>query len=138
LTNIANLLYLWSSGLKYIHYPDYEEESELGFLRNFLRKDLKRHNNLRLAVINFLTEVEEAESLDPFYATEEIRYLSHDGFFEMRIPPQQRGGVVRIYFIKSKTDTNTLVLLDAELKKDKSSNIKDRVKSRKRDYINNH
>jgi len=56
----------------------------------------------------------------------------------MRIPPRQKGGVVRIYFVRAKKNTNKLVLLDAELKKKKSQSIKDRVKDRKQDYINNH
>lgn len=91
-----------------------------------------------LLVTEFLKKLERTESLDPYLKTQEIKYLPHLGYFEMRIPPQQRGGVVRIYFVRAWKDPNSLVLLDAELKKRTSSCIRDRTKKRKRAYIQSH
>ena len=117
--------------MKYLCYPEFEGQggTESGFLRKFLHKDLKNHNDLRLLVIDFLKKIREADSLKPFLDAETISYLS-EGYFEMRIPPQRKGGVVRIYFIRIKNKKDTLFLIDAELKKKKPSNIKNRVKSR--------
>ena len=132
LTNIAFLLYLRSDGLKYLCYPDFEEheEVETGFLERFLRRDLKKYPALKTKVLLFLKKVEEADSLRPFLVAETISYLYGDGYYEMRIPPTQRGGVVRIYFIRVKDNNDTLLLIDAELKKGKASKIKDRIKDR--------
>ena len=114
--------------LKYFCYPEIEshENTESGFLKKFLNKDLKKYPDLKLRVTTFLKEVKNVESLDSFINAETISYLS-DGYYEMRIPPQRRGGVVRIYFIKLNKDNNTILLIDAELKKKKKSCIKNRV-----------
>jgi len=47
--------------------------------------------------------------------------------YEMRIPPERSGGVVRIYFIQCKGDDQRILLLDGEIKHKKASAIMDNM-----------
>lgn len=55
------------------------------------------------------------------------------GIYEFRIPPQAKGGVLRIYFVFHTSKKDTIVILDAEFKKHDKANLK-RVQQRRKRY----
>ena len=56
-----------------------------------------------------------------------------EGIFEFRIPPRAKGGVVRVYFTFSRTEKDTIIILDIECKKKKKGKI-GKALERKREY----
>jgi hypothetical protein len=114
--------------MKLMFYPEQLDSKKEGLVQEFIRKVLKKHNDLRLRVEKFFEKVRESKSLDPFYKDDTIAPLR--GILEMRIPKTRSGGVVRIYFCKHPKIMDLLVLLDAELKKDTEPSKVDRALER--------
>lgn len=105
--------------MKFEWFPEELDSQATATVKKFLSKGLKKHSDLRAKVKAFMQKVEETEDLQKFFDAETIAPLhgNKKGLYEMRIPPERRGGVVRIYFCFSVDSRDTLVLLDAELKK---------------------
>lgn len=72
-----------------------------------------------LLVEDFLKKLTPLKDLAELQKSKEIVPL-REGLWEMRIPKTRIGGVVRIYFCFKPADPESLVLLGAELKHDKS------------------
>lgn len=101
--------------MKLIWYPAFLESDEGASVKAFIRKDLAKHQDLRLRVEAFLAQLKDLQDPQPLFNTEQLAPV-RDGLFEMRIPKRRRGGVVRIYYCFDNDDRKTWVLLDAELK----------------------
>lgn len=78
----------------------------------------KRRPDLYLRVKSFLLNLLTVTDLLPFLKNGQIYKFpaDKDGLYEMRIPKQAHGGVFRIYFCRSITELQMLILLCAELK----------------------
>jgi hypothetical protein len=122
--------------MRFLYYPKHLYPEDEGDVETFIRKDLKKRLDLRSLVDDFRQKVQGATSLQPFYDDETIKYLAKDGIFEMRIPKTKSGGVVRIYFCHHPKIENVLVLLDAELKHDRTPQKTDRAKDRMKIFLN--
>ena len=96
-------------------YPRHLLPDSEGDVTTFIRKGLSKRKDLRLKVETFLDHIKNTNSLDFFERSEQISNLS-GGLYEMRIPKQDRKGVVRIYFCYHPGTENALILLCAELK----------------------
>lgn len=83
-----------------------------------LNKLLKKDPRLYMRVMKFLQNVRKSDTLNPFEETQEIKKLDKSGLREMRIPPQAKGGVFRIYF---GIFNGVIVLINAELKHKKEA-----------------
>ncbi len=118
-----------------IFYPQHLNPNEEGSVKEFIRKDLKKYNDLRLLVQKFLDRVYASGSLQPFFNDETISPLSYCGIFEMKIPKTRKGGVVRIYFCYHCKIDKLLVLLDAELKHEKVPGKIDRAIERMKIFV---
>jgi len=103
--------------VKLVWYPSYLENDDDASVKAFIRKDLAKYQDLRLRVDSFLKKLAVLQDLQPLFSSEQLAPV-HDGLYEMRIPQRRRGGVVRIYYCIGQDDKDTLVLLDAELKKE--------------------
>ena len=103
--------------MKLIWYPSYLENDTESSVKVFIRKDLAKYHDLRLRVESFLKKMEVLQDLQPLFSSEQLAPV-RNGLYEMRIPPQRRGGVVRIYYCTGLVEKSTLVLLDAEFKKE--------------------
>lgn len=108
----------------FIFYPDTMEFSEInldeipkGSVAKEIVKLSKKHKNLYLRVKIFLNKIKDADDISIYFSTGELFNLK-DGLYEMRIPPQRKGGVFRIYYCHKelKESSKVLILLDAELK----------------------
>lgn len=94
-------------------------------VHRFLHKELKERPDLRLLTEEFVEKVKESDSLSVFVKIGWIKPLglvpcdsgkSKTRLYEIRVPPERRGGVVRIFFIINKSDPQRILLLDAEIK----------------------
>ena len=101
--------------MKLTWYPVFLDPEAKPKVEKFIQKDLKKHNDLVLRVRAFLEAIKNVSTLEQYFETEEIAKVEGE-LLEMRIPPQRRGGVVRIYFCINPEDTQEIILLDAELK----------------------
>lgn len=114
----------------FMFYPDTTEFSEVNLdeiPKGNIAKEIvnlsKKHRGLYLSVKVFLEKIKEADDLSVYFSTGTLLSLK-EGLYEMRIPPQQRGGVFRIYYCykELKESSKVLILLDAELKNEKEAN----------------
>lgn len=109
----------------FIFYPDTDKgfagippDSKVrGIVAKEIEKLARSQKDLYMRVQDFLRKLLEAEDVQPFFDSGFLAGLQ-GGLYEMRIPPQRKGGVFRIYFCYNelKASERTLVLLDAELK----------------------
>lgn len=115
-------------------FPEEIDPEVTGAVKKFLEKGLKKEKVLQAQVKAFLNKLNDLQDLQPLFNSEELAPLPKEkkGLYEMRIPPQRRGGVVRIYFCLALGKEDTLVLLDAELKKKKSGNYEKAKRNMKR------
>lgn len=98
-----------------LYYPDRDDIENTG---SMLKKIMKRPD-LWALTRETLKKVEKSSNLDFLIKTDWVGKLSHckHPIFEFKIPPQKKGGVVRLYFGYVKNDSNTIIILSAELKK---------------------
>lgn len=118
------------------YYPEDIGGQGTARIKKFVQKGLHKRRDLKLLVQKFLEKVEESSSLQPFLNSSLISALQfvpvNNGrektrLYEMRIPPERSGGVVRIYFIQCKGDDQWILLLDGEIKHKKASAIMDNM-----------
>lgn len=112
--------------MKFITYPystpfdpdETEPKNLVGDVEKELSDLSKQRNDLYLRVKSFLGKLKKVKDITNYLKNQQIEKFSGDkeGLYEMRIPKQARGGVVRIYFCFSVTEENTIILLDLELK----------------------
>lgn len=100
-------------------YPDFKKKRAALGIKNFISKDLVKHKDLPLLVELFFMKLEAMKDPGDLFISGQLAFL-REGLCEMRIPKQRRGGVVRIYFCFSRVEKATIVILDAELKHEKS------------------
>jgi hypothetical protein len=95
-------------------------EGQFKKLFQYLRK---KHPDLFALVRTTIEEVEKKSNIDMLIRQEKVALLNYAKvpLYEFRIPPQRRGGVVRLYFGYKKNDKNTIVILAGELKHKKES-----------------
>ncbi|MBD5412077.1 MAG: hypothetical protein HDR51_04925 [Treponema sp.] len=129
--------------MNFLFYPDTEEfaqnipyEEAEGVVGKEIKKLKKQHKNIYLRVKSFLNKICEVNNLNEFYERETIRDLG-GGLNEIRIPKQNKGGVFRIYFCKSKNNDNLLILLDAEFKHKKKGERIEIARKKQKTYMNN-
>ena len=110
--------------MKIVHYPDQDNlEDESGSIGRFLKKLGKNHPDLWALTHQTMKSVKAAPDLESFKSQKWVDHISSKyPLYEFKIPPQRRGGVVRLYFAHKKNNPNIIVILSAELKKDKKAN----------------
>ncbi len=83
-----------------------------------------------------LEKVEKASCLDNFYKSGIAGPISSRKakLFEFRIPPQSRGGVLRLYCGRKKTNNDVIFILTGEVKKGRSSASPERVREAEKRY----
>lgn len=104
-----------------------------------MAKEIKKlsrvQKDLYVRVTDFLKKLEVTEDVQSYF---NLRYFYSlkDGLYEMRIPPERKGGVFRIYFCYEdlSVESKTLILLDAELKHKKAAKRLDVAKSKLKQY----
>lgn len=121
--------------MKLSWYPVFLDSDATPKVKTFIQKDLKKQPDLLLRVREFLKAIANVTDLDQYYKTEEISKVE-GALLEMRIPPQRKGGVVRIYFCINPEDTQEIILLDAELKHKKKAMRTETAKRRLREFEN--
>lgn len=107
--------------------------------RGTVAKEIKRlsriQRDLYLRVTDFLKNLEVIEDVQSYFDLGYF-YNLRDGLYEMRIPPERKGGVFRIYFCYEdlSVDSKTLILLDAELKHETAAKRLDAAKGKLKQY----
>ena len=106
--------------MRIIFWPDESEDQTKGGgpVRKFL-KDLRKHQPKLLAFVwKTFKKVEKSPNLSDLERQKWVQRLQNvpERIYEFRIPPTQRGGVVRIYFAYKPNDPDTIILLSAEKK----------------------
>lgn len=107
--------------------------------RGTVAKEIKRlsriQRDLYLRVRDFLKNLEVIEDVQSYFDLGYF-YNLRDGLYEMRIPPERKGGVFRIYFCYEdlSVDSKTLILLDAELKHETAAKRLDVAKNKLKQY----
>jgi len=98
--------------------PETEPKDLVGDVGKELSDLSKQRNDLFLRVKSFLEKLKKEKDITNYLKIQQMEKFTGDkeGLYEMRIPKQARGGVVRIYFCFSETEENTIILLDLELK----------------------
>ena len=114
-------------------YPQYMDPDAKAQVQSFIHKKLAKHKELYVQVLEFLRKLKETEELETFYTSGWLKQLS-GGLHEMRIPPRRPGGVVRIYFSFNPLKEHSLLILDAELKKDREAEKTDTASKRLTEY----
>ncbi len=116
-------------------YPEPLTEDETPSVKEFIQKVLntKKKRRYFLLVNEFLKKLSECDSIDPYVKCQMILPLKK-GLYEMRIPKTRKEGVVRIYFQFHPYLKTTLVLLDAEFKKEKEPSRLDCALGRMKQY----
>ena len=127
----------------FVFYPEVTEifqEFPLGSQpRGTVAKEIKRlsriQRDLYLRVRDFLKNLEVIEDVQSYFDLGYF-YNLRDGLYEMRIPPERKGGVFRIYFCYEdlSVDSKTLILLDAELKHETAAKRLDAAKDKLKQY----
>jgi putative component of toxin-antitoxin plasmid stabilization module len=128
------VLYFKGSSLRLEYYPEDAEPNCEGYVKEFLRKDLKKRRDLRSRVESFFAKLETMKDLGPLFRSGQLASLG-DGLYEMRIPPVAHGGVVRIYYCECPNDSLRMMLLDAELKHEKAASRHDAARKRMVRYL---
>lgn len=100
-------------------YPDFKKKQAALGIKNFFRKDVVKHKDLTALVELFFMKLEPMQDLGELFRSGQLAFL-RNGLCEMKIPKQRRGEVVRVYFCFSKTESATIIILDAELKHERS------------------
>lgn len=123
--------------MEILSYPiDCVDGGTRNLLDEFIKGELKKNPILLKKVDAFLKRVQESKSLQPFFDSKLIDSLEqvkiNNGkattkLYEMRIPPERRGGVVRLYFIMQ---GDKILIIDGEIKKRTKSKIIDSVKKK--------
>ena len=95
-----------------------EPKDEGGDVGKELSDLSKQRNDLYLRVKSFFKQLKNVKDIASYLKIKQMEKFTGDkeGLYEMRIPKQAQGGVVRIYFCFSETEENTIILLDLELK----------------------
>lgn len=112
-------------GLEIVYYPDQDSlEDPLGPIGRFYKDLRKSHPDLWALVHQATKSVKDAPDLESLKNQKWVERISYSNYplYEFRIPPQRRGGVVRLYFAYKKNNSKTIVILSAELKKGKKAN----------------
>ncbi len=82
--------------------------------------------------IEFVTNASDLKVLENKGWVERIKSSKYS-IYEFKIPPQKRGGVVRLYFAYKKNKANTIIILAAELKKRAKAN-QEKIKQAEQRY----
>lgn len=112
--------------MKFIPFPystffdpeETEPKNLIGDVGKELSDLSKQRIDLYLRVKSFLEKLKKEKDITNYLKIQQMEKFSGDkeGLYEMRIPKQAQGGVVRIYFCFSETEESTIILLDLELK----------------------
>lgn len=111
--------------VKIIYYPDREDlEDKSGPIGRFLKDLRKDRPDLWAIVYQTMKSIRTRADLETLKRQRWAAQISYSKcpLYEFRIPPQKRGGVVRLYFAHKKNNPETICILSAELKKGKKAN----------------
>lgn len=112
------------TGMKIIHYPDQDDlDDKSGVIGRFFKILKKQRPDLWVLVREVMEKVKKSPDLELFKRQKIVDHISYSKFplYEFRIPPKKSGGVVRLYFAHKENDPKVIVILSAELKKEKKA-----------------
>jgi len=122
--------------LNIYQYPE-PFDSKCDTVISKLNKDLKKRFSLKIFTIDFLDEFKsknDFSELEPYFDTCQLKNLGKN-LFEMRIPPSDGKGVVRIYYTKHLLEKDSVYLLSAEFKNTKEAQKVDEARRRLKVFI---
>ncbi len=115
--------------MKILYYPEPRKNKSKIPVKGFLKELKNKNPNLHKKVDFELMKIQRGN----YFIFKEM--INNNvivnlvkGLFELRVPKRAKGGVVRIYFMFSPWEKETLILLDAEFKKQKAASTKTALK----------
>jgi len=110
--------------LKIKYFPEEQDENRSS-VKKYIESLEKKHKKIYdLTQIDLRTiEQNGVKAINDFKKQGICKSLG-DGLYELRIPKNARGGVLRIYFQFHHFQKDTIIILDAEFKKKKKGDTK--------------
>ncbi|MGC9384405.1 MAG: hypothetical protein ACP5D6_07390 [Kosmotogaceae bacterium] len=115
--------------MKIVFYPEPLQNEGKKHVKSFLNELKNKHPDLHKKVdFEFKKIIKGKYFIFKEMISNGVITNLGKGLYELRVPKRAKGGVVRIYFMFSPMERETLILLDAELKKQKAASIKTAIK----------
>jgi putative component of toxin-antitoxin plasmid stabilization module len=115
--------------LKIVYYPEPLQNEGKKHVKSFLNELKNKHPDLHKKVdFEFKKIIKGKYFIFKEMINNGVITNLGKGLYELRVPKRAKGGVVRIYFMFNPMERETLILLDAELKKQKAASTETALK----------